>query len=245
MTGDVMKATDRRQEPFTYGSLPDEEFYFKPPTTPGCLVGAAAGKASAPCDIREPAGPNAPVPLACALERGSRCEAAGEARRGKEESSAVCGCEHPPHFSGGPDCRRAREGSAEEIDAVEVRKSKCQSRASRETAASSGSRMEAERAARQSVLQAGVRQRDVPTQRLELLNSSSATDPDHAALVQCPHRHRRWARDYDYNDAVYQVSCIGAGLDLLAPRVDQIGRHQTMVTPPRPPPRARAGSARP
>ena len=35
------------------------------------------------------------------------------------------------------------------------------------------------------------------------------------------------------------------GLDLLGPRVDQIGRHQTTVTPPRPPPRARARSARP
>ena len=37
VTGDVMKATDRRQEPFTYGSLPDEEFYFKPPMTPAVL----------------------------------------------------------------------------------------------------------------------------------------------------------------------------------------------------------------
>jgi hypothetical protein len=33
VTSDVLTATNRRQEPFTYGSLPDEDFYFRPPAT--------------------------------------------------------------------------------------------------------------------------------------------------------------------------------------------------------------------
>ena len=31
VTSSVLAATDNRQEPFVYGSIPDEDFYFKPP----------------------------------------------------------------------------------------------------------------------------------------------------------------------------------------------------------------------
>jgi hypothetical protein len=31
VTSDVVKTTGARQEPFVYGRLPDQDFYFRPP----------------------------------------------------------------------------------------------------------------------------------------------------------------------------------------------------------------------
>lgn len=37
VTSSVLAATNNSQEPFVYGRIPDEQFYFKPPAAPGSL----------------------------------------------------------------------------------------------------------------------------------------------------------------------------------------------------------------
>lgn len=71
VTSDVLVATNRRQEPFTYGSLPDQDFYFSINAAPPATEGKAeAERSTAPAPAPSRASTtDAPAPASLAVDK--------------------------------------------------------------------------------------------------------------------------------------------------------------------------------